>query len=106
MAESYPNCPNCGKKVVCPRCGETATYQTPDKTFWDSQAHYWRCECFGTLAVKPEGNWGLLFPLTAEQWYLQIKDRMPAGLNEHAKICFVAANYEEYCRNFVVKERS
>ena len=26
----------------CPKCGEEATYQTPDGTFWDSSAHYWR----------------------------------------------------------------
>lgn len=26
----------------CPQCGEEATYQTPDGTFWDSNAHYWR----------------------------------------------------------------
>lgn len=26
----------------CPTCGKEATYQTPDGTFWDSNAHYWR----------------------------------------------------------------
>jgi len=26
----------------CPKCGEPATYQTPDGTFWDSSAHFWR----------------------------------------------------------------
>jgi hypothetical protein len=26
----------------CPECGEQATYQTPDGTYWDSAAHYWR----------------------------------------------------------------
>jgi hypothetical protein len=49
--ETAPNCPDCGRKVVCPRCAELATYQTPDKTFWDSNAHYWRCECF---VIRPE----------------------------------------------------
>ena len=50
MSETHPNCPNCGTEAVCPRCGETATYQTPDKTFWDSNAHYWRCECYKPAA--------------------------------------------------------
>jgi hypothetical protein len=53
-----------------------------------------------SLDVHPEGNWGLKWPLTSKQWYLQIKERIPAGLNEHARICFVAANYEEYCKQF------
>ncbi len=26
----------------CPKCGEAATYQTPDGVFWDSNAHYWK----------------------------------------------------------------
>ena len=26
----------------CPSCGSDPTYQTPDGTFWDSEAHYWR----------------------------------------------------------------
>ena len=46
--ETYPSCPRCGREAVCPRCGEVASYQTPfDKMFWDSNAHYWRCECQG-----------------------------------------------------------
>jgi hypothetical protein len=52
------------------------------------------------LSVKPEGNWGIKFPLTAEQWYLQIKERIPVGLNKHGRIVFVAANYAYYCENF------
>ena len=52
------------------------------------------------LEVHPEGNYGVTGPLTAEQWFLQIKDRMPKELNEHARICFVAANYQDYCRTF------
>lgn len=27
---------------TCPKCGEAATYQTPDGTWWDSNGHYWR----------------------------------------------------------------
>jgi hypothetical protein len=26
----------------CPQCGDEATYRTPDGTFWDGNAHYWR----------------------------------------------------------------
>lgn len=26
----------------CPKCGEAPTYQTPDGTWWDSSAHFWR----------------------------------------------------------------
>lgn len=28
--------------VRCPKCGELATHRTPDGTWWDSNAHYWR----------------------------------------------------------------
>lgn len=34
----------------CPRCGEAATYRTPDGTYWDRHAHYWR----PSEVVKPE----------------------------------------------------
>jgi hypothetical protein len=45
MSDSYPNCPDCGERAVCSKCGETATYQTPfDKVFWDSNVHYWKCQ--------------------------------------------------------------
>lgn len=26
----------------CPQCGDRATHQTPDGTWWDGNAHYWR----------------------------------------------------------------
>lgn len=26
----------------CPKCGDLPTYQTPDGTYWDGNAHYWR----------------------------------------------------------------
>lgn len=29
-------------QLKCPTCGEDATYQTPDGTYWCSGAHYWR----------------------------------------------------------------
>ena len=59
------------------------------------------------LSVVPEEEWGKSFPLTSEQWYLQIKNRIPVELNEHAHICFVAANYELYCRTFnTARERT
>jgi hypothetical protein len=28
----------------CPQCGQEATYQTPDGTFWDGDAHHWRLQ--------------------------------------------------------------
>jgi hypothetical protein len=46
IIETHPNCPDCGRKAMCPKCDKVATYQTPDKTFWDDEAHWWRCECF------------------------------------------------------------
>lgn len=29
-------------RIACPQCGDAPTYQTPDGTWWDSSAHYWR----------------------------------------------------------------
>lgn len=29
-------------KPKCPQCGDEATYQTPDGTWWDGNAHHWR----------------------------------------------------------------
>lgn len=26
----------------CPKCGDLPTYQTPDGTYWDGNAHFWR----------------------------------------------------------------
>lgn len=37
---------------VCPKCGEAPTHQTPDGTFWDSSAHYWRRAASPPLAPK------------------------------------------------------
>jgi hypothetical protein len=37
-----------GAVPICPQCGEAATYQTPDGTFWDGYAHYWRTTTKGT----------------------------------------------------------
>lgn len=56
MSDTYPNCPDCGKKAVCPRCGENATYQTPfDKVFWDASAHCWKCDCQSAALKEVEG---------------------------------------------------
>jgi len=60
MAETYPNCPDCGKEALCPHCRERATYQTPfDKFFWCAQAHWWRCSCYTgskDVPVNPIGT--------------------------------------------------
>lgn len=38
------NSPIYDRLPKCPQCGRTATYQTPDGTFWDAMAHYWRAQ--------------------------------------------------------------
>lgn len=42
----------------CPQCGEVATYQTPDGTFWDGNAHSWRARSGDTEGkdTKPTGS--------------------------------------------------
>ena len=43
--EHHPKCDGTGERLpACPKCGEAATYQTPDGTWWDGNAHYWRVE--------------------------------------------------------------
>lgn len=42
-ADDYRHATGCPADVpVCPQCLEDATYQTPDGTYWDSNAHHWR----------------------------------------------------------------
>ncbi len=38
----------------CPQCGEAATYQAPDGTFWCASAHYWRIEEIWLICRKCE----------------------------------------------------
>ncbi len=34
--------PDRAERPSCPQCGDLATYQTPDGTYWDGNAHFWR----------------------------------------------------------------
>ena len=42
--------------VSCPKCGEAATYQTPDGTYWCSSAHFWRAEREAIAKLAPTGE--------------------------------------------------
>lgn len=46
LMEHHPKCDGEGGRKAdlptCPKCGEAATYQTPDGIWWDGNAHYWK----------------------------------------------------------------
>jgi hypothetical protein len=70
-----------GAVPICPQCGEAATYQTPDGTFWDGYAHYWRTTTKGTPMMISDEE--LREKIVAELNWLKMQYVFPTSPNEN-----------------------
>ena len=61
----------------CPECNERPTYRTPDDTWWDSNAHFWRIiPPFDPYADTPE----------AREWTRRLKDEFVRRTGKYTEV--------------------